>query len=144
MERQAEEYFRRIEEIGGVIAGIEAGYFQKEIADAAYRYQKDIEAERRVVVGVNRFVDPDEKVEIPVLKIDPAVERDQIERLAEFKRKRDADAVEHSLAALAECARSEANLMPPIVACARAGCTLGEIVDALRDVFGTWREPHAL
>ena len=144
MERQAVEYFSKIEEIGGVIAGIEAGYFQKEIADAAYRYQKDIEAERNVVVGVNRFVDPDEKLEIPVLKIDPAVERDQIKRLGEFKAKRDADAVQQSLAALADSARGERNLMPPIVACARAGCTLGDIVEALRQVFGTWREPQAL
>jgi methylmalonyl-CoA mutase N-terminal domain/subunit len=79
-----------------------------------------------------------------VLKIDPAVERDQIERLGELKRTRDADAVEHSLGALAECARGEGNLMPPIVACARVGCTLGEIVSALREVFGTWREPQAL
>jgi methylmalonyl-CoA mutase N-terminal domain/subunit len=144
MEREAEAYFERIHEVGGVIAGIEAGFFQKEIADAAYRHQKDVERNRTVVVGVNEFVDPDEKLDIPVLKIDPHVEREQIERLAELRSKRDAKAVTSSLSALEKSARDGTNIMPPIVDCARAGCTLGEIVDRLRDVFGGWREPQVL
>ena len=142
MEEEAERYFTKIEGIGGVIAGIEAGFFQKEIAHAAYEHQKGVEEGRNVVVGVNRFVDPDEKLDIPILRIDPRVEHDQIARLAELKRTRNADAVRNSLSELTKSARDGSNVMPPIVDCARVGCTLGEIVGALRDVFGTWYEPQ--
>jgi len=141
MEEGAEEYLRRIEELGGVLAAIEQGFFQREIADAAYRYQKEIEEGRRVVVGVNRFRDPDERLEIEIMRIDPAVEKRQRERLARLRAERSNAEVERRLKELKEGARGDANLMPLIINCARAYCTEGEIVGALKEVFGTYREP---
>ncbi len=140
MEREAEEYFRRIEEQGGVLACIENGFFQREIADAAYRYQMELEKGRRIVVGVNRFQDPDERLDIEILKIDPEVERRQRERLARLRAERSASEVERTLQALKEGARGDANLMPLIIDCARAYCTEGEIIGALKEVFGEYRE----
>jgi methylmalonyl-CoA mutase N-terminal domain/subunit len=140
MEEQAEEYFRRIEEFGGVLQAIDAGFFQREIADAAYRYQREIESGDRVVVGVNRFQNENETLTIDLLKIDPAVERKQREKLAELRASRSASAVEESLAALRRGAEGDANLMPLIIACARAYCTEGEIIGVLRGVFGEYRE----
>ncbi|NPV60941.1 MAG: methylmalonyl-CoA mutase, partial [Actinobacteria bacterium] len=137
---EAEEYFRRIEELGGVLSAIDQGFFQREIADAAYRYQREIESGRRVVVGVNRYRNEEETLSIELLKIDPAVERKQRERLAELRASRAASEVEASLEALKEGARGDANLMPLILACARAYCTEGEIIGALREVFGEYRE----
>ncbi len=140
MEQEAEEYFRRIEEQGGVLSAIENGFFQREIADAAYRYQLEIERGERVVVGVNRYQHEDETLGIEILRIDPAVEKRQRERLAELRASRDASRAERALAELREAARGDANLMPPIIACARAYCTEGEIIGALREVFGEYRE----
>jgi methylmalonyl-CoA mutase N-terminal domain/subunit len=140
MEEEAEEYFRRIEEMGGVLSAIDKGFFQREIADAAYRYQKAVESGERVVVGVNRFQNPDESADIEILKIDPAVERRQKERLAELRASRAASEVERALKALKEGARGDANLMPLIIDCARAYCTEGEIIAALKEVFGEYRE----
>ncbi|MDI6872686.1 acyl-CoA mutase large subunit family protein [Candidatus Solincola sp.] len=140
MEREAEEYFRRIEEQGGVLACIENGFFQREIADAAYRYQMEIERGERIVVGVNRFQDPEENLDIEILKIDPEVERRQRERLARLRAERSAAEVERTLEALKEGARGDANLMPLIIDCARAYCTEGEIIGALKEVFGEYRE----
>ncbi len=140
MEREAEEYFRRIEELGGVLAAIDQGFFQREIADAAYRYQREIESGKRVVVGVNRYRNEEETLSIELLKIDPAVERRQRERLAELRSSRSSSQVDASLEALREGARGDANLMPLILSCARAYCTEGEIIGALREVFGEYRE----
>ena len=140
MEREAEDYFRRIEELGGVLAAIDQGFFQREIADAAYRYQREIESGRRVVVGVNRYRNEDETLSIELLKIDPAVEKKQRERLAELRASRAASEVDAGLEALKEGARGDANLIPLILACARAYCTEGEIIGALREVFGEYRE----
>ena len=140
MEREAEEYFRRIEEQGGVLACIENGFFQREIADAAYRYQMEVERGERIVVGVNRFQDPEERLDIEILRIDPEVERRQRERLARLRAERSAAEVERSLEALKEGARGDANLMPLIIDCARAYCTEGEIIGALKEVFGEYRE----
>ncbi len=140
MEEGAEEYFRRIEELGGVLEAIEAGFFQREIADAAYRYQREIESKDRIWVGVNRFQNEDETLSIDLLKIDPAVERKQRERLGELRSSRSASETEASLSSLKEGARGDANLMPLIITCARAYCTEGEIIGALREVFGEYRE----
>ncbi len=140
MEEQAEEYFRRIEELGGVLAAIDQGFFQREIADAAYRYQREIESGRRVVVGVNRYRNQEETISIELLKIDPAVERKQRERLAELRSSRSSSEMDACLEALKEGARGDANLMPLILACARAYCTEGEIIGSLREVFGEYRE----
>ncbi|MBN2028335.1 MAG: methylmalonyl-CoA mutase family protein [Actinobacteria bacterium] len=140
MEEQAEDYFRRIEELGGVLSAIDQGFFQREIADAAYRYQREIERGDKVVVGVNRFQNENETLTIDLLKIDPAVEKKQRENLAALRSSRAAADAEACLSALSEGARGEANLMPLILSCARAYCTEGEIIAALRDVFGEYRE----
>jgi len=140
LEAEAYELFRRIDELGGMVAAIEQNMPQREIADAAYRYQQEVEAEERVVVGVNRYESGAEE-EITILRIDPDLERKQIERLAAFKAQRDSASVERRIASLAEAASVEdRNLMPVIVDAVRDGVTLGEICDTWRTVWGTWRE----
>ena len=140
LERQAYDYFERIEQLGGVLAGIEQNFFQREIADAAFRYQREVESGQRVVVGVNRYLAADD--EAPgLLKIDPALEREQVERVRALRARRDAAAVEQALTRLREEAgRDDQNLMPAIVDASRAYATMGEMCDALRDVWGVWRE----
>jgi methylmalonyl-CoA mutase N-terminal domain/subunit len=140
LEAQAYEYFDRIEKLGGVIAAIKDNFFQREVAEASFRYQAEVESGKRVVVGVNRYV-LDDEVPIPLLKIDPALEQKQIDRLAGVRARRDSAAVESRLAALREAAAKDGvNLMPLIVDAARDYVTLGEMCDALRDVWGVWRE----
>ncbi|MHB8779939.1 MAG: acyl-CoA mutase large subunit family protein [Candidatus Geothermincolia bacterium] len=140
MEAEAEEYFRRVEALGGVLAAIDKGFFQREIADAAYRYQLAVESGERVVVGVNRFVNQAEAQRIELLKIDPAVEREQAGRLASLRGSRAASRVADTLAALQAGAQGDANLMPLIIDCARAYVTEGEIIATLKEVFGEYRE----
>jgi methylmalonyl-CoA mutase N-terminal domain/subunit len=140
LEAQAYEYFDRIDQSGGVIAAIKDNFFQREIAEAAFRYQSEVESGRRVVVGLNRYVLADEEP-IPILKIDPALERKQVERLAAVKAGRDSTVVESRLSALKEAAsRGGVNLMPTIIDASRDYVTMGEMCDALRDVWGVWRE----
>ena len=140
LEAEAYELFRRIDELGGMVAAIEQNMPQREIADAAYRYQHEVESGERVVVGVNRYLTgSDEQVDI--LRIDPELERKQVERLQAFKARRDSAVVERRLAELAEAASVEGrNLMPVIVDAVRDGVTLGEICDTWRHTWGTWRE----
>ncbi len=140
MEEQAEEYFSRIDEHGGVLAAIDAGFFQREIADAAYRYQREIERGEKVVVGVNRLQNEDETLNIDLLKIDPAVESKQRERLQRLRSKRSSSRVEESLDVLREGAEGDTNLMPLILSCARAYCSEGEIIGTLKRVFGVYKE----
>jgi methylmalonyl-CoA mutase N-terminal domain/subunit len=140
LEAQAYEYFDQIDKLGGVIPAIKDNFFQREIAEASFRYQAEVESGKRVIVGVNRYR-LDDEVPIPLLKIDPALEGKQIERLAAVKARRDSAAVESRLAALREAAsRDGVNLMPLIVDAARDYVTLGEMCDAFRDVWGVWRE----
>lgn len=140
MERQAEEYFQRIDEMGGVIEGIENGFFQREIADASYRYQKELENHEQLMVGVNAFVEADDE-RIPLLKIDPEVERNQCQQLARSRASRDNARVQSTLMALkAACRDDKEDLMPRIVDCVRVGASEGEISHAMKEVFGTWRE----
>jgi methylmalonyl-CoA mutase N-terminal domain/subunit len=140
LERQAEEYFERIDELGGVVAAIEQNFQQREIADAAFRYQSEVERGERVIVGVNRY-QLDEEEPIEILRIDPALEAKQVARLEAVRASRDAGAVESTLARLkADASHDDHNLMEPIIACSRAHVTLGEMCDALRAVWGTWRE----
>jgi methylmalonyl-CoA mutase N-terminal domain/subunit len=140
LETQAYEYFDRIDRLGGVVPAIKDNFFQREIAEASYRYQSEVESGKRVVVGVNRYILDDEEP-IPILKIDPALEQKQIDRLAAVKAGRDSAKVEARLVALKEAAgRDDVNLMPFIVDAARDYVTLGEMCDALRDVWGVWRE----
>ena len=141
MEAEAEELFEQIDTLGGVVPGIEGGWFQKEIASAAMRQQQEIESQERLIVGVNAFTDGGEKVEIETLRIDPQVEVRQRERMAQLRETRDADAVQRTLSALTEAARSGENLVPRILDCARAYCTLYEIRFAMEEVFGAYREP---
>ncbi|MGH3133505.1 MAG: methylmalonyl-CoA mutase family protein, partial [Gaiellaceae bacterium] len=140
LEAQAYEYFDRIEKLGGVIPAIKDNFFQREIAEASFRYQAEVESGKRVVVGVNRYIHEDANP-IPLLKIDPALEEKQILRLAAIRATRDSGAVDVRLGALREGAAKEGvNLMPLIVEAARDYATLGEMCEALRDVWGTWRE----
>ena len=140
LEAEAYELFRRIDELGGMVAAIEQNMPQREIAEAAFRYQQEVESEQRVVVGVNRYRTSGEQ-EVNILRIDPDLERKQIERLQAFKARRDSAAVEARLAEHAEAAaRPDRNVMPVIVDSVRDGVTLGEICDAWRHVWGTWRE----
>jgi methylmalonyl-CoA mutase N-terminal domain/subunit len=140
LEAEAYDYFDRIRKLGGVVAAIKENFFQREIAEASFRFQNEVERGERVIVGVNRYEDPDEK-EIEILHIDPALERKQVERVQALRGRRDATAAEAALARLKEdAAHEDRNLMPAIVDASRAYVTMGEMCDALRDVWGTWRE----
>ncbi|MGB9742231.1 MAG: acyl-CoA mutase large subunit family protein [candidate division WOR-3 bacterium] len=141
LEEQAYEYFARIDALGGMVKAIEQGYPQREIAEAAYRYQRAVEEGRRTVVGVNRYVLEGERLEIPILKIDPRVEQEQVERLRRLRQRRDNVRVKRALDDLkAACAGSD-NVMYPILEAVRAYATLGEICGAMKQVFGTYAEP---
>ncbi|MBA2564243.1 MAG: methylmalonyl-CoA mutase family protein [Gemmatimonadetes bacterium] len=142
LERQAEDYFARIAELGGVVAAIEQGFFQREIAEAAYTYQREVESKQRVIVGVNDFVEAGEEIEIPILRILPEVETAQRERLAVLRAQRDGSAVEATLARLRGAARAGESLVQPVIDAAKAYATLGEIVDVLRAEYGDWHEPQ--
>ena len=139
MEEAAYRYFARIDELGGMVEAIRRNFPQREIADASFRFQQEVDERRRIVVGVNDFV-LDEEPETPILKIDPALERKQIERLRATKAGRDEGAVERALAALKEAAEGDANLMPPIIEASRAQATEGEMIATLQEVFGTYTE----
>jgi methylmalonyl-CoA mutase, N-terminal domain len=139
LEAEAYDYFNRIRALGGVIPAIKENFFQREIADASFRYQSELEARQRVIVGVNRYLAGDE-AEVELLRIDPALEEKQIARVRSVRERRDTTAAEEALAKLGEGAAGEANLMPLIIECARAGVTMGEMCDALREQWGVWRE----
>jgi methylmalonyl-CoA mutase N-terminal domain/subunit len=140
LEREAYDYFSRIDELGGMVEAVKQNFPQREIADAAYRLQAEYDGRERILVGVNEYVDAGDD-EIPILRIDPELERKQAGRLQAVRARRDGAAVERSLALLrAEAARSDANLMPALLDAARASASEGEIVRALQDVFGTYTE----
>ena len=140
IEKQAYDYFRRIEELGGVLPAIEKGFFQKEISEAAYRYQQEIDEGRRRIVGVNVYND-DKPYEIPILEMDPEGYKRQVARLNEVRAKRDQGRVGQTLDRLRIAAQGTENLMPYILDAVRAYATLGEIVGVLKEVFGTYEEP---
>jgi len=143
LEEQAESYFRQIEAMGGVVSGIEQGFFQREIAKAAYQYQQEVEKKQRILVGINEYVEPDEKLDIPILYIPEEVEAEQAKALAKLRRTRDNKACSAALRGLTAAARKapgEDNLMERILACARAYATEGEIRNAMREVFGDYVE----
>ena len=140
MEKEANEIFEQIDAYGGVIPAIEAGYFQKEIADAAYRYQREVEKKEKIIVGVNDFVEKDEQIEIPILTIPPEVEIEQKKRLADIRQSRSQKAVEESLAEIKDAALNNKNLMPVLVKAAHNYVTLGEMVGELKEIFGTYEE----
>jgi methylmalonyl-CoA mutase N-terminal domain/subunit len=140
LEAEAYDYFDRIRKLGGVIPAIEENFFQREIADASFRYQAEVEAKQRVVVGVNRY-EAQEEAPIELLRVDPALEKKQIERVQSTRAKRDSAKVEAALTALKQgAAKDDVNLMPLIVDASREYVTMGEMCDALRAVWGVWRE----
>jgi methylmalonyl-CoA mutase N-terminal domain/subunit len=140
VEEEALRYIQRIDEMGGIIAAVERGYPQKEIADSAYKFQQQVEREERIIVGVNRFVS-DEEVAIPVLRIDPEIERRQIERIQAVRLKRDAAAHARAIEALRGACMSSKNLVPYVLDAVRAYATLGEVSDVFREAYGVYREP---
>ena len=140
MEEEANDYFRKIETLGGVVPSIESGFFQREIADAAYRYQYEIDTRQRTIVGVNEYAAA-EPIEIPILRMDPEGYDRQVARLNRVRSERDNGRIQKSLAELADYARGDENLMPPIIEAVRAYATLGEITDIFREVFGDYHEP---
>jgi methylmalonyl-CoA mutase, N-terminal domain len=139
MEEAAYGYFARIDELGGMVEAIRCNFPQREIADASFRYQQELNERRRIVVGVNDFTQDDEEP-TPILKIDPALEGKQRDRLAATRAGRDAAAVESALAELKRAAAGEGNLMPPIIEAARTQATEGEMIAAMQEVFGTYTE----
>jgi methylmalonyl-CoA mutase N-terminal domain/subunit len=140
IEAEALSYIKRIDEMGGIIQAVERGYPQKEIADSAYKFQQQVERGERVIVGVNKF-QTDEEITIPVLMIDPEIERKQIERTKAVRAKRDADKYTKAMTALRDACMSDKNLVPFVLDAVRAEATLGEISDVFREAYGVYREP---
>ena len=140
LEREAEGLFAEIEAQGGVVAGIESGWFQRQIASSASRFQAEVEADHKAVVGVNRFTEDDESA-IDILKISDDAERSQKARMATLRAGRDNALVERRLAALKTAADADQNVIPAMLDCARAYCTLYEIRHTLEGVWGAYREP---
>ena len=141
MEEEAYKYFDKVESLGGVVAAIEKGFFQREIAEASYRYQKEIEAGKRIIVGVNDYVLEGEQITIPVLKIDDEVERRQIARTQKIRKERDNKKVEAALDGLRKASEGEDNIMPHVVNAVKEYTTIGEIFQVWRDIWGEWDEP---
>jgi methylmalonyl-CoA mutase N-terminal domain/subunit len=141
MEEETYRYFNKIEALGGVIPAIEKGFFQKEIADAAYKYQHEIETKERIIVGVNDFNLKDEKLTIPILEMDPEGEIRQLERLKKLRTDRDKNKWENALDRLKNASEGDENLMPFILEASKSYATLGEICDVMREVFGEYEEP---
>jgi methylmalonyl-CoA mutase N-terminal domain/subunit len=137
MQQEARSYFERIEQKGGMIPAIEAGFFRREIADAAFAYQRDVDEKRKLIVGVNAFVEKEEKP-IETLQIDESVEKEQVNRLRETRKKRDNEAARKQLDNIRRVAGTPQNLLPALLEAARTRCTVGEIVNALADVFGRY------
>ena len=140
MEEETEKYFAEIERRGGVLAAIDQNFFQQEIADAAYHFQRAVDSKKRIMVGVNEFIDKDEKLEIDLLKIDPQIEKDQVARLQKLRSERNNLRVGENLDTLRKAASGTENLIPYILECVRSYATEGEIVQVFREVFGEYRE----
>jgi methylmalonyl-CoA mutase N-terminal domain/subunit len=138
-EAEAYAYFRKIEDLGGVVRALESGFLQREIADASYRYQRETDAHERVIVGVNDFI-ANEPLGIPILEMDPAGEARQIERLRRIRGERDVRAATSALRSLEAACREGTNVMPPLLDAANAYCTLGEMCDVMRQAFGSYQE----
>lgn len=140
MEKEAYNYFSKIDDLGGVIPAIEMGYFQREIAEAASDYQRRVDSKRRIVVGVNEFSKNNEEIEIPILEIRKEVEREQIGGLKSLREKRNEETVDAKLKSITEACRTKDNLIPLIIDAAQSHTTLGELVTSMKVVFGEWQE----
>ena len=139
MEREAKHYFDIIDRMGGMVEAIEQGFPQREIAEASYRFQQAVETRDKIIVGVNDFVQDDE-TRIPILYIDESTAERQLDRLQHLRKTRDNDAVRRTLDVLKETARGTGNTMYPLMDCVRAYATVGEMCDALREVWGEYEE----
>jgi len=139
MEEKAMEYIQEVDNMGGAMVAIEKGFFQKEIADSSYRYQREIEEKRRVIVGINEYV-TEKEFPIELLRVDPEVEKEQIASLHRMRREREQKKVEEALGKLYASARKDENLMPAIIEAVKVYATLGEISDVLREVYGEYKE----
>jgi methylmalonyl-CoA mutase N-terminal domain/subunit len=139
IERRSRKYIEKIEAMGGAVKAIESGYIQGEIGESAYRYQKEIEAKKRIIVGLNQFQMEEEPLR-DILRIKPEVEQYQKGKLARVKKERNNTKVKEALADLKRAAQGTENLVPPILGAVKAYATLGEISDTLREVFGEYRE----
>ena len=144
IEKQAYDYFRQIEQLGGVIPAIEKSFFQSEISDAAYRYQREIDQNIRNIVGVNKYVKKDEKIQIPILEMDPEGYQRQADRLKNLRKERDSARVGQTLDRLRIACEGTENTMPYILDCVRAYATLGEITGVMKNIFGLYQEPNTI
>ena len=140
MEKEVFDYFDKIEDLGGVIPAIEMGYFQKEIARSSMEYQKKVEDNQRIIVGINDFIKKNEQINIPILEINPETEILQVEKLNRLRLERNNDHVEKCLEEIKITAKNGKNLLPSIIEAAKAYATLGEVVDVLKIEFGEWQE----
>jgi methylmalonyl-CoA mutase N-terminal domain/subunit len=141
VEEQAWKYIHHIDKLGGIVAAVNQGYPQKEIARSAYDFQKQVERGQRVIVGINKYQEEAQEDPVPTLKIDPEVERQQIERIQKLRETRDAQAARDALDAVRQAAAGKENLVPRIITAVKAGVTLGEISDVFREVYGQYRDP---
>lgn len=144
IEAEAYRYIEKLDAMGGMLNAIDTGYPQKEIAESAYTFQRQVESGERTIVGLNRYQDGEGAAPIPTLKIDPSIERDQIERVQAFRARRDTASAERSLSAIEDACRSDANLMPVLIDAVDVGVTLGEVCDVYRRVFGEYHDPGML
>jgi methylmalonyl-CoA mutase N-terminal domain/subunit len=143
LEEAALDYFHRLDDMGGMIRAIERGFPQREILDASQRYQREVERKERIIVGVNEYVEPEERP-IPILKIGQEVEQTQVACLSDLRKCRDSFKMAGAVEALQEAASCSENVMPYLIDAVKAKATLGEICTALKEVFGTYREPVVL
>ncbi len=137
--QKSREYLKKIDQLGGMVEAIKAGYVQKEIQESAYQKQKEIDQKKKIVVGINKYRSQKDRAEVDLLKVDPALEAEQKSRLQQLKSSRNQQLVQQTLKAVSKAARNNENLMPPIIAAVRARATLNEISDQLRDVFGEYK-----
>ncbi|MAV64058.1 MAG: methylmalonyl-CoA mutase [Candidatus Marinimicrobia bacterium] len=144
IEREAYDYFNEVDELGGVVDCIESGYFQKEIAASSMTYQKNVDSKDRIIVGVNEFINDDESIDIPILKIRKEVEDEQISRINNLRNSRNSQLVEQKLKEISLCCDKDINLIPIIIEASKLGATLGEIVESMKKVFGEWSETSVI
>ena len=144
IEEGTKEYIARVDEMGGALQAIETGFFQREIQESAYRYQREMEAKKKVIVGVNEFLAEGEERPRETLRVDPEVLREQLTRLRALRSRRDQGEVDRSLGQLRAAAKGQGNLMEPLLRCVRSSATLGEICDVLREVFGEYKEKRVV
>ena len=144
LEAEAEDYFKKVDEMGGVIPAIESGFFQREIAKAAFDYEEKVNSKERIVVGVNEYVKEDETIDIPILEISELAEKTQLESVSKLKAERNQQSVDETLKKIKDACMNDTNVLPPIIEASKAYATLGEIVNTMKEVYGEWNETPAI